>query len=84
MVTNDLMIPDSEPYQISIHHIAFVQGTDGIGVVDRGSRLGSLLNGTQLGGTKGEAKPIFLSETDSILVLGHTHSQYKYKLSLHK
>ena len=83
LVTNDLMIPDSEPYQISIHHLAFIQGNDGIGVVDRGSRLGSLLNGEQLGGMKVDPKPFFLCKPDSILVLGHTHSPYKYKVWLH-
>ena len=26
LVTNDLMVPDSEPYQIAVHHLAFIQG----------------------------------------------------------
>jgi len=79
LVTNDLMIPDSEPFQVSIHHITFVPQHGCIGLVDRGSRLGSLLNGKQLGGKNSEAKPVTLSESEYILVLGGIHSAYKYK-----
>jgi hypothetical protein len=80
LVTNDLMIADSEPHQIAIHHLAFIQEKDGIGVVDRGSQFGSLLNGDQLGGVHGNPKPVFLSEPESILVLGHVTSPFKYKI----
>ena len=82
LVTNDLMIPDSSPFQIAIHHLAFVQGKDGIGVVDRGSQFGSLLNGDQLGGVDGDPKPVYLSDLESVLVLGHVTSPFKYKISL--
>jgi len=82
LVTNDLMIPDSEPYQIAIHHLAFVKGQDGLGVVDRGSQFGSLLNGDQLGGANGNPNPVCLTESESILVFGHVTSPFKYKISL--
>lgn len=82
LVTNDWMIPDSEPYQIAIHHLSIIIGKGGIGVVDRGSQFGSLLNGEQLGGMKGNPKPILLSQPESILVLGHVTSPFKYKVSL--
>ena len=82
LVSNDLMIADSVPYQIAIHHLAIVQGKEGIGVVDRGSQYGSLLNGDQLGGVNGNPKTVFLSEPESVLVLGHVTSPFKYKLSL--
>ena len=80
LVTNDLMIPDSEPFQIAIHHLAVIKGEDGIGVVDRGSQFGSLLNGDQLGGVQGDPHPVFLSDSESILVLGHVTSPFKYKI----
>ena len=83
LVTNDLMIPDSNPYQIAIHHLAFIQTKDGLGVVDRGSQFGSLLNGDQLGGVDGDPKPVILTEPESILVLGHVTSPFKYKICLH-
>ena len=82
LATNDLMIPDSEPYQIAVHHLAFIHGKDGIGVVDRGSQFGSLLNGDQLGGVNGDPKPVVLSASESILILGHVTSPFKYKVHL--
>ena len=82
LVTNDLMIPDSEPYQVAVHHLAFIQGHDGISVVDRGSQFGSLLNGDQLGGVSGDPNPVVLTEPESILVLGHVTSPFKYKIHL--
>ena len=82
LVTNDLMLPDSNPFQIAIHHLAFVKGNDGVGVVDRGSQFGSLLNGDQLGGVDGDPKPVYLSEPESVLVLGHVTSPFKYKIFL--
>ena len=82
LVLNDLMIPDSEPYQVAVHHLAFIQGQDGISVVDRGSQFGSLLNGDQLGGVNGDPKPVVLTASESILVLGHVTSPFKYKIHL--
>ena len=82
LVTNDLMLPDSSPYQIGIHHLAFVQTKDGFGVVDRGSQFGSFLNGDHLGGVNGDLKPVNLSEQESVLVLGHVTSPFKFKVSL--
>ena len=82
LATNDLMIPDTEPYQIAIHHLTFIQRPEGTAVVDRGSQFGSLLNGDQLGGVKGDPTPFHLSTPESILVLGHVTSPFKYKVSL--
>lgn len=76
------MIPESEPYQISIHHLAFVETDEHVGIWDRGSRYGTLVDGQQLGGTKGDPKPFILSNPETILVLGTIHSCYKYRVLL--
>ena len=82
LVTNDLMVPDSAPYQVAVHHLAFIQGKEGVGLVDRGSQFGSILNGDQLGGVKGDPKPVVLTASESILILGHVTSPFKYKIYL--
>lgn len=82
LVNNDLMISDSEPYQISIHHVAFVETDEHVGILDRGSRLGTLVDGQQLGGAKGDPKPFILASAESTLVLGTIDSYYKYRVSL--
>ena len=53
-----------------------------VGILDRGSRLGTLVDGQQLGGAKGDPKPFILSSAESTLVLGTIDSYYKYKISL--
>jgi CRP-like cAMP-binding protein len=80
---NDLMIPDDEPpLVISRHHVTFLKAGGRIGVVDRGSRYGALLDGRQLGGVNGDPQPVYLSGSEGILVLGNVHSQFKYKVVL--
>jgi CRP-like cAMP-binding protein len=59
LVYNDLMLPDSVPLQISRHHLAFVAHEGRVGVVDRGSRLGSWVDGQQLGRPSGLSGPVF-------------------------
>jgi CRP-like cAMP-binding protein len=53
LVYNDLMLPDSVPLQISRHHLALIAREGRVGVVDRGSTLGSWVDGQQLGGPSG-------------------------------
>ena len=46
---NDLSMPDSEPYSLSINHFAVERTEDGIAVRDRGSRFGTIVNGVVIG-----------------------------------
>jgi CRP-like cAMP-binding protein len=80
LVHNDLMIPDSVPWQISRHHLAFVQHAGRIGLMDRGSTLGSLVDGQQLGGPHGDPGPVFLAGSEATLVLGSKHSPFRYRV----
>jgi CRP-like cAMP-binding protein len=82
LVYNDLSIPDSVPLQISRHHLTFVKQDGQIGVSDRGSHLGSLVNGTQLGGVDGHAGPLFLTDSENTLVLGNAFSRFKFKVTI--
>ncbi len=77
---NDLTIPDSAPLQISRHHVALIKHAGRIGVVDRGSTLGALVDDQQLGGTQGDPGPIFFTGLEASLVLGDPHSPFKYKV----
>jgi CRP/FNR family cyclic AMP-dependent transcriptional regulator len=82
LVQNDLSILDEEPWQISRNHLAFIKHGDRIGVSDRGSRLGSTVDGVQLGGERGRLTTIFLTNPESTLVLGNQGSPYEFKVSL--
>jgi Cyclic nucleotide-binding domain/FHA domain len=81
LVYNDLMLPDSEPLQISRHHLSFIAHEGRIGVVDRGSTLGSWLDGQQLGGPSGVSGPVFCTGSEGFLVLGTRDSPFSYRVT---
>ena len=82
LVYNDLMLPDSVPLQISRHHLAFVAHEGRVGVVDRGSSLGSWVDGQRLGGQSGLSGPVFFTGSEGLLVLGTRDSPFRYRVSL--
>jgi len=77
---NDLMISDSIPLQISRHHVSIIKQEGHIGVLDRGSTLGSLVDGKQLGGEGGIPDPLFFESSGGTLVLGDSQSPFRYKV----
>lgn len=79
---NDLAIADSAPMQISRHHLSFIAQEGRIGVVDRGSTLGSWVDGQQIGGPSSFPGPVFFTKADSLLVLGRRDSPFRYRVSL--
>jgi CRP-like cAMP-binding protein len=81
LVYNDLMLPDSEPLQISRHHLSFIAHEGRIGVVDRGSTLGSWLDGQQLGGPSGVSGPVFFTGSEGFLVIGTRDSPFSYRVT---
>jgi CRP-like cAMP-binding protein len=82
LIYNDLMLPDSVPLQISRHHLALITHQGRIGVVDRGSTLGSWVDGRQVGGRSGLSGPVFFNGTEGLLVLGTPDSPFRYRVSL--
>ena len=82
LVFNDLMLPDSVPLQISRHHLAFITEEERVGIVDRGSTLGSWVDGRQIGGQSGLSGPLFFTGREGLLVLGHRDSPFKYRVRL--
>jgi hypothetical protein len=81
---NDLNIPDSEPFQVSRHHVTLVNDGGNIGVMDRGSTLGSMVDGQPLGGKHGEPGLVFLGPTGGTLVLGTEDSPFRFQLIVGK
>lgn len=81
---NDLTIPDVAPLQISRHHLTLFERNGRIGVTDRGSRMGTIVDGQQVGGPGGSPGPVFFSGSEGILVLGEKRSPFKYKVTIHQ
>lgn len=82
LVGNDLSILDSAPWMVSRHHLAFVKENGRVGISDRGSHLGSWVDGTKLGGVDGYAGTHFLTGTEATLVLGAQSSPLRFKVSI--
>ena len=82
LVHNDLMLPDTKPWQISRHHACFVEHEGRIGVIDRGSTLGLSVDGERLGSTEGNPGPLFFSSREGTLVLGHHTSPFQFRVKI--
>jgi len=80
LLYNDLMLLDSVPLQISRHHLAIIQQQGRVGVVDRGSTLGSWVDGQQIGGRSLLPGPVFFTGSEGLLVLGTQESPFKYRV----
>lgn len=80
LVHNDLELQDEIPWQISRHHVAFVVENGKVGVVDRGSTLGSGVDGARLGGLGGQPGPVFFDGPEGRLVLGKEDSPYEFRV----
>jgi len=80
LVHNDLDIADFMPFQISRHHCALVRHGNRFGVMDRGSKLGCLVEGKPVGGLKGNPGPVFFEKAEGKLILGNKRSQFQFKV----
>lgn len=69
-VLNDLAIHDLEPFEISRRHAHLVLRDGRIGVMDLGSRLGTWVDGRQLGGPTADPGPAYFDPRGGELVLG--------------
>jgi hypothetical protein len=50
--SNDLGLPDSEPYNVSREHFSIELDAEGVMLYDRGSFHGTVVNGSQIGGNR--------------------------------
>lgn len=82
LVHNDLMLTDVLPPQLSRHHVAIINYAGNIGVADRGSYLGALVDNRRLGGLDGSPGPLFFSGSEGLLVLGEDTSPFRFKVVL--
>jgi len=82
LVNNHWNIDDDRPWQISRHHLKLVREAGRVCAVDRGSTLGSLVDGEMMGGRQGPPGPIEFKEPEGFLVLGNDSSPYRYKVTI--
>jgi hypothetical protein len=78
---NELGIRDREPCQISLNHCAIVRLGTRYFLIDRGSRLGTIVNGSAVGG---RLRPgcIELTDWTNEVALGEEGTPYRFRLTI--
>ena len=79
--SNDFLIADQEPFQISRSHCSIEREGDHFFVRDRGSTLGSIVNGKPIG-VQQDFLTGDLRKGANTLVLGSARSAYQFKIEL--
>ncbi len=69
------------PFRVG-QHLELIERDGRIGVVDRRSQLGALVDGMPLGGARGFSGPIFPASASSVIVLGSQRSAFAFELRL--
>jgi CRP/FNR family cyclic AMP-dependent transcriptional regulator len=76
---NNFEIEDRDPAQISRHHVSILFEGGRVGVVDRGSELGAVVDGKRIGGKHGPG-PVFFDGKEGMLLLGSDTSPFQYRI----
>lgn len=80
LVHNHLVLNDTVPWQVSRHHLAIIEEHGHMGVLDRGSHHGFILNGQSAGGRLKENRVLFLLPGRNELIIGSRSSPFKFEL----
>jgi len=75
--TNHLKLLDAAPYNVSRNHFSIVMTPNGIEIDDRGSYLGTIVNGVSIGGAKRRASAS-LTVGDNLVIPGNSNSPFKF------
>ncbi len=79
--SNDLSIPDRQPFQVSRNHCSIEREGDHYFVRDRGSTLGVIVNDVHIGVHHGTLT-MDLKKGENTLVIGSPRSPYKFRIEL--
>ncbi len=79
--SNDFSIPDKQPFQVSRNHCSIEREGDHYFVRDRGSTLGTIVNGVPIGVQHGTLT-VDLKKGENTLIVGSQRSPYKFRIEL--
>ncbi len=77
--SNDLLLRDDLPLNVSRHHCSIERAGDRFIVVDRGSTLGTVVNGERIG-TEQTSLSAALKDGENEMILGAEDSPHRFKL----
>ena len=76
---NHLMLLDSAPYSVSRNHCAINLVPEGVSIEERGSFLGTIVNGSLVGGERTVSKKM-LNPGENEVILGTRKSPFRFKV----
>ncbi len=79
LTNNDLYLKDHIPYNISRNHFSINRLGNIIYVFDRGSTLGTIVNGIRIGGPV-KKNDLILEKEENLIILGSPESPFQFKL----
>ncbi len=80
-VDNDMFIEDEMPYNVSKNHLSINLHGNQFYVLDRGSSLGTIVNGKNIGGNISNFKAV-LNKGKNTMIIGSETSPYQFKITL--
>ncbi|MBT3168579.1 MAG: cyclic nucleotide-binding domain-containing protein [Candidatus Cloacimonetes bacterium] len=78
---NDFYLSDYSPYSVSRSHFAITKKDNDYYFLDRGSHLGTLVNGERIGG-RGKRTRVSLSEKENSIIIGSVEAKIRFKLEI--
>ena len=76
---NNLSLPDSRPFNVSRNHFSVEKNSEGVFIHDRGSYLGTIVNGKVIGGDHlGAWTP--LKDGENKVIVGSHHSPFRFRI----
>lgn len=79
---NDLYLADSEPFSVSRNHLLIQLSGEKFSIIDRGSRLGSILNEIRFGGPVKNNEVELTRNAENSLIIGSSRSPYHFKVTV--
>lgn len=78
---NDLLLPDRAPFNVSQNHFSIQKNHGEIFIHDRGSYLGTSVNGRVIGGNHVGAWTA-LEEGENEIIVGSIHSPFRFRINV--
>ena len=79
----DLSLEDDPPYTVSRNHLAITRVHEDIFVVDEGSTVGTMVNGTRIGGPT-SIREACCDQQENLLIVGSEKSPFQFQLTIHR
>ncbi len=79
--SNDLGMPDTEPYQVSREHFSIEVDAEGVILYDRGSLHGTIVNGNQIGGDR-VIGSVRLQPGGNEIIAGEADSPFRFSVQV--